>query len=103
MLLPWQESVERLWEFSWSSLEVETQPSIRHMLEWLIVWAMYRHRHLRHKIWALFEKVWTISRAAFWENWAYFICIKCRHRSQIRLCSLQRLISNNFWILFMFV
>ncbi|KAH3845200.1 hypothetical protein DPMN_087475 [Dreissena polymorpha] len=50
------ESVEPLWEFSWSSLEVETQPSIRHMLEWLIVWAMYRHKHLRHKIWALFEK-----------------------------------------------
>ena len=46
-----------MWKFLWRSLEQEHQPSIRHMLEWEVMWLMYRHEEYRKQIWILLEKV----------------------------------------------
>ncbi|KAL4238154.1 hypothetical protein ACF0H5_002865 [Mactra antiquata] len=50
------EYVNTLWNMAWSSLEFETQPSVRHMLEWLILWLMKRFQQFRPQLWILFEK-----------------------------------------------
>jgi len=52
-----QDYVDELWTFCWDSLETETQPSVRHLLEMMVVWSAFRHSHLRHDIWATFDKV----------------------------------------------
>ncbi|WAR19994.1 TARB1-like protein [Mya arenaria] len=48
--------VDELWAEMWVSLEVETQPSVRHILEWVIIWALHRHQHLRLQLWSIFDK-----------------------------------------------
>ena len=52
-----QEFSLELWEWVWSSLEQECQPSIRHMLEWLAMSAINQDQQLGGKLWLLFDKV----------------------------------------------
>lgn len=55
-----QDFIAATWKFLWRSLEQEHQPSIRHMLEWQVMWLMYRHAEFRQQIWPLFEKVCSL-------------------------------------------
>jgi hypothetical protein len=57
-----QDYADELWTNLWLSLETETQPSVRHVLEWVAMWLMFRYQHFRQQLWLLFRKV-TITSA----------------------------------------
>ncbi|KAK3093846.1 hypothetical protein FSP39_020941 [Pinctada imbricata] len=48
---------EVLWDFTWDLLMQEMQPSVRHYLEWIVMYLAYRYIHLAEKLWTLFDQM----------------------------------------------
>lgn len=52
-----QMNCQEMWDFAWECLTQEPQPSVRHLLEWLILCLAHRFPKFIKDLWTFFSEV----------------------------------------------